>query len=87
MHNYLKKQLKITQEKWFIERYGKPGTFHMIWSHDDDCGIFRQRLCNCDPDYKIVTFDKPKEEENWLKRFYKKAKVGPSAMLFRPKKD
>lgn len=75
--------MKLIEKDWFKEKYGKPGmTSHFIWSHDDGCGIFKQKRCNCDPDYRIVVFDDKKQEDNWLSKFYKTAKVPISAILF-----
>lgn len=47
-HNYNRKIRKLFEEGKF-----KPGLHHVTINHDNWCGLYKGRYCNCNPDIVI----------------------------------
>jgi len=52
--NYLPKVLKMAKE---IIDPNNPQIYHIRVFHDDWCDIFKNGLCNCNPEVKILPQD------------------------------
>ena len=49
--NYVLKLLAMRAEG---KLPNKPGLHHVILAHDDWCGVFKGKPCDCEPEFRLI---------------------------------
>lgn len=53
-----KKLIDLVLKQQKGEGLRKPGLHHVAVYHDDWCAIFKEQLCDCDPDVELMATER-----------------------------